>query len=258
MWDEEDDLLYLRSRYYQPEVGRFATRDAFPGFASNPLSMHKYAYVENDPVNYVDPFGFNKKDDGKKAVTGLPSLQAVSIGDSYGVDPGATWKEQVYAFRNNKPIRDIELTGYWPIDLNPEEEKIYDSDPWKGIQTLLLGQCALDEANRRYSSDQLYNGNGDAFRHALWSGLMTRDCGVNWAKKVGDAHENGAKNNPELEKKMDLHNNEVGRKIAIDNRNSPFDELANLVQQSVEGGKMWRIVGDQIVKTNSEGVINGY
>ncbi|PKM41756.1 MAG: hypothetical protein CVV03_11600, partial [Firmicutes bacterium HGW-Firmicutes-8] len=62
LWDEEDDLLYLRSRYYQPEVGRFATRDGFPGFAVNPLSLNKYGYVENSPVNYVDPLGFNKKD----------------------------------------------------------------------------------------------------------------------------------------------------------------------------------------------------
>ncbi|MHB9095188.1 MAG: RHS repeat-associated core domain-containing protein [Eubacteriales bacterium] len=62
LWDEEDDLLYLRSRYYQPETGRFLSRDVFPGYAANPLSMNKYAYVENNPVNYIDPLGFNKKE----------------------------------------------------------------------------------------------------------------------------------------------------------------------------------------------------
>lgn len=62
LWDEEDDLLYLRSRYYAPDMGRFMTRDTFPGYAVNPLSIHKYAYVENNPVNFVDPLGFNKKD----------------------------------------------------------------------------------------------------------------------------------------------------------------------------------------------------
>jgi len=71
MWDEEDNLLYLRSRYYMPEVGRFVNRDVFPGFAENPLSMHKYAYVENNPVNWVDPLGFNKKD--QKVFYGPPS-----------------------------------------------------------------------------------------------------------------------------------------------------------------------------------------
>jgi len=62
LWDEEDDLLYLRSRYYAPKLGRFMTRDVFHGYMANPLSMHKYAYVENSPVNYVDPLGFNKKE----------------------------------------------------------------------------------------------------------------------------------------------------------------------------------------------------
>jgi len=32
LWDEEDDLLYLRSRYYAPKLGRFMTRDVFPGY----------------------------------------------------------------------------------------------------------------------------------------------------------------------------------------------------------------------------------
>ncbi|MHB9095942.1 MAG: RHS repeat-associated core domain-containing protein, partial [Eubacteriales bacterium] len=57
LWDEEDNLLYLRSRYYMPEVGRFINRDTFPGYTANPLSMHKYAYVENNSVNFVDPSG---------------------------------------------------------------------------------------------------------------------------------------------------------------------------------------------------------
>jgi len=65
MWDEEDDLLYLRSRHYAPKLGRFLTRDVFPGYVTNPLSMHKYAYVENNPVNFIDPLGFNKKEQSK-------------------------------------------------------------------------------------------------------------------------------------------------------------------------------------------------
>ena len=77
LWDEEDDLLYLRSRYYLPKIGRFMTRDAFPGFTANPLSMHKYAYVENSPVNFVDPLGFNKKEAGKGSVVQPPNPKAV-------------------------------------------------------------------------------------------------------------------------------------------------------------------------------------
>lgn len=41
-----------------PEVGRFVNRDVFPGFAENPLSMHKYAYVENNPVGVSQPLSY--------------------------------------------------------------------------------------------------------------------------------------------------------------------------------------------------------
>lgn len=83
LWDEEDDLLYLRSRYYAPKVGRFLQRDVLPGFMDNPLSMHKYAYVENSPVNWVDPLGFNKKEARKGLVVQPPNPR-----DIYGVKQG--------------------------------------------------------------------------------------------------------------------------------------------------------------------------
>jgi len=57
MWDEESELLYLRARYYEPETGRFLSRDSYQGNLQNPLSRHLYAYVGNNPVNYVDPTG---------------------------------------------------------------------------------------------------------------------------------------------------------------------------------------------------------
>jgi hypothetical protein len=38
------------ARYYDPQVGRFISRDAV-------LSEHPYLYCEHDPVNYVDPSG---------------------------------------------------------------------------------------------------------------------------------------------------------------------------------------------------------
>ncbi len=57
MWDQESELLYLRARYYEPETGRFLSRDSYEGNLQNPLSRHLYAYVGNNPVNYVDPIG---------------------------------------------------------------------------------------------------------------------------------------------------------------------------------------------------------
>ena len=50
-------LIYLRSRYYAPETGRFLTKDSWQGDYKKPLSLNRWGYVEGNPVNFVDPTG---------------------------------------------------------------------------------------------------------------------------------------------------------------------------------------------------------
>jgi RHS repeat-associated protein len=57
-WDEETDFYYLRARYYDPAIGRFVSRDPWPGLARYPQSQNPYAYVLNNPALYVDPYGY--------------------------------------------------------------------------------------------------------------------------------------------------------------------------------------------------------
>jgi RHS repeat-associated protein len=56
-WDPDLGMYYLRARYYSPEKGRFWTMDTFEGNRNDPLSLHKYLYAADDPVNGVDPSG---------------------------------------------------------------------------------------------------------------------------------------------------------------------------------------------------------
>jgi len=56
-WDAEVELLYLRARYYQPEVGRFITKDPWAGNVWRPGTLNSYLCVVNNPVNHVDPSG---------------------------------------------------------------------------------------------------------------------------------------------------------------------------------------------------------
>jgi RHS repeat-associated protein len=55
--DGELGLVFLRARYYDPQVGRFITRDPFPGFADESVSLNRYTYASDNPVNNVDPSG---------------------------------------------------------------------------------------------------------------------------------------------------------------------------------------------------------
>ncbi|NEQ99906.1 MAG: hypothetical protein F6K30_24940 [Cyanothece sp. SIO2G6] len=61
-FDEALDEYYLRARYYDPDSGRFISRDPFEGLLSDPLSLAKYPYVHGNPVNATDPSGLFKFD----------------------------------------------------------------------------------------------------------------------------------------------------------------------------------------------------
>jgi RHS repeat-associated protein len=56
-YDAATGFYYLQSRYYDPQVGRFLTRDTFEGGPTIPLSLNKYAYAHNNPIMYTDKKG---------------------------------------------------------------------------------------------------------------------------------------------------------------------------------------------------------
>jgi RHS repeat-associated protein len=75
-FDSEISQYYLRARQYDPVLFRFTSRDPVFGKFEEPLSLHKYLYCRNDPINWVDP-------SGKFSVGGLFELMvSESIADS--------------------------------------------------------------------------------------------------------------------------------------------------------------------------------
>ncbi len=81
------------------------------------------------------------------------------------------------------------------------------------------------------------DGHRDAFRHAYWNALMTQQYGERWTNAFATAHE-GVPGNAANREAMDLYNNEVGRSIGAANRNASPEQLANLVEQSLNQGKL--------------------
>lgn len=81
------------------------------------------------------------------------------------------------------------------------------------------------------------DGHRDAFRHAYWNALMTQKYGETWTNAFATAHE-GVPGNTANREAMDLYNNEVGRSIGAANRNATPEQLADLVEQFLNQGKL--------------------
>jgi len=73
-------LVYNYYLYYDPETGRYITSDPI-GLAGG---VNTYAYVENNPLKYSDPYGLSPISGGacRAAVAGIGALgMAASVAD---------------------------------------------------------------------------------------------------------------------------------------------------------------------------------
>ncbi len=73
-YDAATGMLNLRARQYEPALGRFSQKDIVRGQVRSPLSLNRYIYCINNPINLIDPNG--------KA----PNFSAIAMG---GITAGA-------------------------------------------------------------------------------------------------------------------------------------------------------------------------
>ncbi len=116
----------------------------------------------------------------------------------------------------------------------------------------LIQQKALSKAEELFPNMALWNDPGDAFRHAYWSALMTSEFGEEFAEKFATAHETEYNYNPsKAETFMDLHNNEVGRNIAILNPNVSDEDLQQIIMSALQEGQLYVWDGSDIYFSNA-------
>jgi RHS repeat-associated protein len=93
--DADTRLIRFGARDYDPEVGRWTTKDPI-GIAG---STNVYAYVNNDPLSYVDPMGYWTVGGGVSGVVGI----------SLGPYPGGFFSASVGGFYNSNGTAGVAL-----------------------------------------------------------------------------------------------------------------------------------------------------
>lgn len=69
--DAESGWYYYRTRYYDPIVGRFLSRDSLGNWADPVARGNGYTYCGNNPWSAVDPYGTDAIDFGKGVLEGM-------------------------------------------------------------------------------------------------------------------------------------------------------------------------------------------
>ncbi|SEJ76686.1 RHS repeat domain-containing protein, partial [Achromobacter sp. NFACC18-2] len=82
--DPETGLHYNRHRYYDPQIGRFISKDPI-GFAGG---LNVYEYADN-PLGWIDPLGLTAGSGGHSSGTGKPRLTGATANSVYTKSDGA-------------------------------------------------------------------------------------------------------------------------------------------------------------------------
>ncbi|MDE5055219.1 hypothetical protein NDK25_23680 [Niallia taxi] len=153
-----------------------------------------------------------------------------------------------------KAASDYEIPGFGP--LTDKEVALAKKHPIEFTSYGTTAILAKNESEKYYGKSQLYQGNGDAFRHSFWNAIMVPyfggstngpQHGYNRAKEWANAHE---QNSTGIDLEMDLMNNEIGRYYAITNYTKTNAQYSSAMRSMVKQGTMARIVNNQLTATN--------
>lgn len=229
------------------------------------LSAQEYSkwYAREQMRNAgIDPiiqqyYLFNQSQNGQKQNTKVFMYSEVSGQIAYvngeevsRIESTKYWFEVEHIFSNQE---EAQQDGY-RARMSGEELAIFNTmTSTQKLAYLVNGDYAIEITKKLFDAHTLHNGKGDAFRHALFSALNSRDLGLDLAKRLGDAHELHQLET-ELGRKMDLYNNAIGRKIFTTLNSSrtgtghfSTEGIVILVMQHVNLGLLREIGGDMVL-----------
>jgi len=172
------ELLYLRARYYRPEVGRFVSLDLLRGKIDRPRTLHRFSYVLNSPTRFVDPAGLQCSLD---IFTGEVECFGAETGMGMTVVPDLR-------------ILPAESTPRLSPDLEGivREEAPKFGVPWQVVAGVLKSELVLDVSPMDFFTNIFYAVMTEEFLSEIWyaPSMSWRDPGPG----IGSVHVSAAYN----------------------------------------------------------------
>jgi RHS repeat-associated protein len=168
------------------------------------------------PMIY-EKFGYAPENAGARVVTAAVIGGTASVISGGKFANGATTGAFSQMFNGENYAKDSHKLLMRLKDRLSDEEWQYLMDnklAAPGIAAATLQ--AYNKAAELYPNS-LHSGEGDAFRHAYWNALITRYASAEHAEAFTSLHEKVG-GGPAIENTMDMHNNAMGRSLALEQR----------------------------------------
>ena len=137
---DDNGLLYMRARYYSPDMRRFVNSDIIAGKISNAITLNRYAYANGNPVSNIDPLGLSAE--RGTASSNIPDYtQAIFVSNfNYPFPINITGHTQLYFWdNNNKKWYKTEFAGSNKSNATVTFKPPYD--PVTGLYSKDAGNC---------------------------------------------------------------------------------------------------------------------
>ena len=144
-------MIYLRARFYEPEMNRFSQKDTLRGSITDGASLNRYLYCQSDPVNFADYNGRQMVALNYDGYGGGRSRQTTTSKKENTSPPKVTiYSDQPKVYSNSyHEYQDQKRNAVTP---NPQEYTMLRNAGYAGS----FSQYAIDKSHTQFPSYQEY------------------------------------------------------------------------------------------------------
>jgi RHS repeat-associated protein len=159
-------LDYAVQRYYSSVIGRFTTPDPYLSSAgpADPQSWNRYAYVQNDPVNFYDPLGlavfpaFDAGDTGFSGRSTSDEARYVMGGGGGSIAAFLAFRSEGFSFSNPYPVGEQSGIGISDASgASPMNWQLMPAAAARALQALTLNQECFNLFGTEKTRDEKWN-----------------------------------------------------------------------------------------------------